>query len=268
MTMNAWDKTQVEAAKAAFAKDGYLLIPGALPPGPCSQFGAAVIAEYQRLLGAGWSFSGSGKLAGNLNIRMGTTGRVLFETFTNAGLPDLIAQLADEPLEFSQAVGNFNLPGSCLQDFHMDGSFDRPVLIANICLVPTDKANGATELVPESHRSPMSYWRFTRDGWPARAIQPAVQPGDVLIRPSNLWHRGTPNHSASPRPMAAFAWTPRRFLPAGETCADLDGPMTLFGNKYYGRFRKVKEFVAARLPLVDEALRLSRSLISDTLERR
>jgi hypothetical protein len=263
MTMNEWDKTQTETAKAAFAKDGYLLIPGALPPGPCSDFGAAVIAEYDRLLGAGWSFSGSGKLAGNLNIRMGTTGRALFEAFTKAGLPDLIAQLTDEPLEFSQAVGNFNLPGSCMQDFHMDGSFDRPVLIANICLVPTDKANGATEIVPQSHQADMSYWRFTHDGWRARVIQPAVQPGDVLIRPSNLWHRGTPNHSASPRPMAAFAWTPRRFLQDGDICADLDGPLTIFANKYYGRFKAVKEFVAARLPVLDEALRLGKAWLDD-----
>lgn len=257
----------IQAAKAKFAQEGFLLVPGAMPPEPCLAFGAEVIAEYERLLAAGWSFTGSGKLAGHLNIRMGTAGRALLDAFNQTDLPELIRQLAGEPLEFSQAVGNFNLPGSCMQDYHMDGSFDRPIMIANICLVPTDKVNGATELVPESHNVDMSYWRFNRDGWRARAVQPSVQPGDVVIRKSNIWHRGTPNHSSNPRPMAAFSWTPNRLLNGGETCADLDGPLTLFANKYYGRFRKVKEFVAARLPLVDEGLRLSRSLIGDTLGR-
>lgn len=263
MTTFEFGKEQFEAMKASFDRDGYLLLPGAMPPGPCIEFGAAVISEYERLLAAGWSFTGSGKLAGHLNIRMGTAGRALLDAFSMTGLPELIAQLADEPLEFSQAVGNFNLPGSCMQDYHMDGSFDRPIMIANICLVPTDKVNGATELVPESHHAAMSYWRFNRDSWRARAVQPAVQPGDVLIRKSNIWHRGTPNHGNSPRPMAAFSWTPRRFLNDGDICADLDGPLTLFANKYYGRFRKVKEFIAARLPMVDEAVRLGKGWLAD-----
>jgi hypothetical protein len=244
-----------------FARQGYLLLPGMLPPEPCEAFGAAVLDELRRLDQAGRTFSEAGSLAGHLNIRMGELGRALLAQIKAIGIPALVAELAGRPVALRQATGNLNLPGSCMQDFHMDGLFSERLIIANVCLTPTTQANGATELIPASDREELSYWRLTRDGWRKRAIRPALDPGDVLIRPSNLWHRGTPNRSSTARPMAGFIWGP---LSAGEearACPDLDGPLTLFANKYYGRFAKAKEFSAARLPWLDEALRLTQSFL-------
>ena len=246
-----------------FAETGYAVIRNALDPALCQSFGDEVTSEYQRLTGSGWVFRESGGISGHLNIRMGQAGRGLIAAFREAGLEDTIRSLAGEPAELMQAVGNLNVPGSCTQDFHMDGGFDRPILIANVCLVPTTARNGATELVPESHLTHLSYWRFARDGWRKRVIAPQLQPGDVLIRVSTVWHRGTPNHSAVPRPMASFAYVPSRLVPDDAHCTDLDGPLTIFANKYYGRFRRLKEFTAARLPLLDEALRQGRSLLAE-----
>lgn len=226
-------------------------------------FGLTVIAEHERLIEAGWKFAESGAMAGHLNFRMGEPGRVLLAAVEEAGIPALVASLAGEPVFLAQGVGNLNLPGSHAQDYHMDGNFQRRLFIANVCLVPTDIANGATALVPGSNHAAMSYWRFSRGGWPARAVRPALKPGDVLIRPSNLWHRGTPNRTARPRPMGAFSWLPQSLGGAPGEIADLDGPLTIFGNEYYGRWRRMKEFTAVRLPWMDEGLRLGKSFYQD-----
>lgn len=244
-----------------FQANGFVLLPGAVDPALCAAFGKAVIDECERLEAAGWRFAGAGRIAGHLNIRMGSAGRDLHEGFHAAGLEGLVAELAGEPIQLVQAVGNLNRPGSCFQDFHMDGSFDQPSMIANICLVPTTVINGATEMVPASHLRELSYWRFARDGWKGKARTLDMMPGDVVIRLSSLWHRGTPNRSALARPMAAFSYAPQRFLAGAEACADLEGPLTLFANKYYGRWRSAKELLAARLPLLDEGLRQARSFI-------
>ena len=122
-----------------FVSQGYLILPGALPAGPCEAFGAGVLAEYDRQIEAGWSFSGGGSLAGHLNIRMGERGRELLALAQDAGISDLVAQLAGGPVALRQAVGNLNLPGSCMQDFHMDGLFADRMFIANVCLTATDR---------------------------------------------------------------------------------------------------------------------------------
>ncbi|MBC2664421.1 phytanoyl-CoA dioxygenase family protein [Novosphingobium flavum] len=246
----------------SFAKDGFVLLRRAVDPEACMAFGQMVAMEYERLHDAGWRFAGAGRLSGHLNIRMGQDGRALLDAFRAALLDSFVARIAGEPVRLMHAVGNFNLPGSCAQDFHIDGSFNRPILIANLCLVPTDQTNGATELVAGSHLQDLSYWRFARDGWRNKVVAPATSPGDVLIRLSNLWHRGTPNRSAAGRPMAAFSFVPERFLAPDDALADLDGPITLFANKYYGRWRAAKEILAARLPVLDEALRQTSSLIA------
>lgn len=246
-----------------FYQQGFLLLPGALPAAPCEAFGAAVLAEYECMKQTGQASALIGAQAGHLNIRMGEQGRALLALVEEAGIATLVAELAGGRAVLRQAVGNLNLPGSCTQNFHMDGLFAERLIIANVCLTPTTAANGATELIPQSDRTELSYWRLTRDSWRGKSLRPALNPGDVLIRPSNLWHRGTANHSQAARPMAGFIWGPLTEGEAAAPCPDLQGPLTLFANKFYGRFAKTKEFTAARLPWLDEGLRLGQSWLKD-----
>lgn len=251
------------SAAEQFARDGYVVLPSALPAALCSQFGAAVLDEYRRLNDAGWRFASSGQLAGHLNLAVGPGGRALLDALGSAGVPQLIEQICGEPMALAQAAGNLNLPGSFHQDFHIDGSFSQRTLIANVCLVPTGDHNGATALVPASHAAPLAYWQFRQQGWARRAVRPALAPGDVVLRPSNLWHRGTPNLSKTARPMAAFVWAAAAAADPAQAERELNRPLTIYGNKYYGRWRKFKEFTAVRVPWLDEAIRLGRSRLTE-----
>lgn len=250
-----------------FARDGYVVLRGALPAELCSNYGEAVIGEYQRLGDAGWRFASSGSLAGHLRVTLGPGGYDLLSALETAGVPQLVGSLCAEPMALAEASGNLNLPGSVHQDFHIDGRFAERLVIANVCLVATDDRNGATELVPASHLTDLSYWRFRADHWPRRALRPVLEPGDVLLRPSTLWHRGTPNRCAVPRPMAAFVWGALARVDPREAERHLAEPLTISGNKFYGRWRRAKEFAAVRLPWIDDALRLGRSWLVERAKR-
>ena len=246
-----------------YDSDGFVVLRGALPASLCSETGQEVIGEYRRLNEAGWRFASSGRLAGHLNLTLGPSGRALLAGLEAARVPKLINGLCGEPMALAQAAGNLNLPGSNHQNYHIDGIFTARTMIANVCLVATDNSNGATELVAASHQTKLAYWRFRADRWPRRGVRPALSPGDVLLRPSTLWHRGTPNHSAVPRPMAAFVWASAEQVDPLMVERELDGPLTIYGNKFYGRWRKMKEFTAVRLPWLDEAIRLGRSRLTE-----
>lgn len=223
--------------------------------------GKVVIGEYDRLQEAGWRFCDSGAMAGHLNFNMGFLGQKMIDAAAAARIGELAEQLVGEPVTLIQAVGNLNLPKSHFQDFHIDGPFEKKIFIANICLVPTNETNGATQMVPGSHLSRRSYWQFWREELATDAIAVDLSPGDVLIRLSNVWHRGTPNYGIRARPMAALTWIATRLADGSSAERDLARPLTIFANKYYGRLRKLKEFIAVRLPWLDETIRIGKSVI-------
>ena len=249
------------AASQRYAAQGFIVIPGAIDPVACRRFGRSVQTEFSKLHARRVTMSGS--LAGHLNFSMGPGGRELLSLIKAAGIPELLARLAGEPLVLAQAMGNLNIPGSTYQNYHIDGAFDRRSMIVNVCLISTDETNGATELVRTSNLSKQSYWRFRRDVQTCRCVRPVLDPGDILIRPSNLWHRGTPNWSGEPRPMAAFVYTPPIHLDGIDPEAELSRPIVISGNKFYGHFRWLKEVIAVKLPWLDDAMRQGRSWLGE-----
>jgi ectoine hydroxylase-related dioxygenase (phytanoyl-CoA dioxygenase family) len=99
--------------------------------------------------------------------------------------------------------------GSDYQSLHTD--FRRPLfpeqpeialpqymLVVSFGLVPVTSENGPIEIVPGSHRGESS------------EIRPIhLEIGDVLIRHPWAMHRGTPNNSATPRPLVSIRYVRR-----------------------------------------------------------
>lgn len=97
-------------------------------------------------------------------------------------------------------------PGAEHQPAHQDGgplfpgwsTSPPPYAIAlNIPLVDVDEANGPLELFPGPHQP-------GPDAEPVRCTLPA---GSILLRDTRVWHRGSPNVGAAPRPMLALLYT-------------------------------------------------------------
>jgi len=158
-----------------------------------------------------------------------------------------------------RATLNFNLPGSVAQHYHTDGLYTKEFLICNIAVVDTEIANGAIDVLPGSHQKWYPFWKFVVERVATRTTRLAMRQGDVLIRSSNLWHRGMPNLTAVPRPMMALTWED-----GGSTEPDpfkvFDGQITFRPNWYrptlLGRLRE-RTFIAA--PITYDAYRFVRS---------
>lgn len=121
------------------------------------------------------------------------------------------------------------LPGSEYQPVHSDVMPLYPelpvalptyALVVNISLVETTELNGPLEVWPGgTHLNPDRANHDTLDGSvnPHLDIVRAAQymhsekvlapAGSVVIRDIRMWHRGTPNRSASPRTNIAFVYT-------------------------------------------------------------
>jgi ectoine hydroxylase-related dioxygenase (phytanoyl-CoA dioxygenase family) len=115
--------------------------------------------------------------------------------------------------------------GSVYQDFHVD--YQRPlfpespdlklptyILVVSFGLVPVGRENGATEIVPGSHR--LGRGEALR---PPRPI--TLQIGDVLIRHPWALHRGSPNTTAGPRPVVSIRYVRRWYTDGSREIASI-----------------------------------------------
>jgi hypothetical protein len=87
-----------------------------------------------------------------------------------------------------------------------------------------------------------------------------MQQGDVLVRSSNLWHRGMPNKTSTPRPMLGITF--------GENCGILEDPFALNDGKLLfepnwfkpTRLGRLRERTFVSVPVTYAAYRFVRSL--------
>lgn len=246
-----------EPALETYRRDGYLHLAGAVPADVCAALASAISTAYAQAERESLLPDQPGIAAGNLNLTVGAAGAPLIAVLEAAGTHELVAKLTGAPLSVGGVSGNLNLPGSRMQHFHTDSTRADMFMIVNVMLVDCGPQNGAVELVGGSHSAPLAYHQLHRPPWLGCRRQLTAQQGDVLIRPSTLWHRGTTNPSPVPRPMAALLFKPGD----GEGLAPLDGPIRFYGNRFYGRWARIKEALAMRTPWLDEGLRLAGSLL-------
>lgn len=224
--------------------DGYALIRNAVDPEYCASVGAEVVREYERLNRAGWKFKGGGRFMGHLAFRPSGHGHRITSILRRRGFVTAAERFRGAPLGVRACVGNMNLPGSRTQEIHQDGYGDVSLaddpIVFNVLLTETTPASGATDIIPGSQGH--TYRSLHSSGAVHGTVKFAGSPGDLLIRRSAVWHRGTTNSSAAPRPMFGVIMqatgTPQQEDPL------CDGPIEFFGNRFYGRFALLREVAA------------------------
>lgn len=242
--------------RAAMDADGYVVLRGLLPADASCRYGDAIMAEHARLTEAGWSFTGGGHIEGHLNIIPGGLGIELVEAADKAGLAELISQLAGEPMHLVRMAGNLAMPGSHSQNFHPDTNLAEQTWVANIALIPTSPANGAMALIPGTQLLGENYAKFRAARLDRMAEQPTMEPGDILLRLSSVWHRGTHNPASCARPMGMLGYRPVA-LGLPQLALNPGTPLTIGSNRYYGKYAGLREFVAIRLRPVYELARIA-----------
>jgi ectoine hydroxylase-related dioxygenase (phytanoyl-CoA dioxygenase family) len=114
----------------------------------------------------------------------------------------LAGRLLEANFLLSAHIGIQIFDGETAQSWHIDDGFYRQAMprrangvSAIWSLDPFTDANGATELIPGSHK-----WGAARPaGFEAGAVKAIAPAGSLLVFPGNLTHRGAANAAAAPR---------------------------------------------------------------------
>jgi ectoine hydroxylase-related dioxygenase (phytanoyl-CoA dioxygenase family) len=192
--------------KHTFAENGYFLFRNIVSREQLSHLNNRILDEFERAKHSARLFSGGGLISGHLNCFPGEDSRFAYRALQEHGIIDLIKAVFPKATRQPNVGCNLNLPNSVAQHYHADRNFLDHFMIANIAIVDTDLANGAIDVIPGTHKKFYKFWRFALER-PFRASKRLpMKQGDVLVRTSNMWHRGMPNNTAAARPMLAFTW--------------------------------------------------------------
>ena len=254
----------LEALKRTFAEEGYVIFKNVVSKERLAQLRDRLQQEFDRAKTSGGLFSGGGLISGHLNCFPGEESRFVYESLEQHGIIDVVKALFPKATRLPNVGCNFNLPHSVAQHYHMDRNFLDHFIIANVAVVDTDLTNGAIDLVPGTHKKFYKFWRFAVERPHRASKRISMNQGDVMVRDSNVWHRGMPNHTELARPMLAFTWED-----GGTTQGDpfqQESGKIVFRQNWYrptrlGRLRE-RTFVTA--PITYSAYRFVSSLLDGT----
>jgi hypothetical protein len=261
LTTKKLSGTEIDSLKQAYARDGYFIVPNVVSPEHLTELHLALSREFEMASDSGALFSGGGLVSGHLNCFPGAGARFAYDTLQDRGIIDLIKQLHPNVLRMPNVGCNFNLPGSHTQHYHIDRPFTRDFMIANVAVVDTVVENGAIDVVPGTHKRFYKYTQFVLERTRRNAVRVPLNRGDVLIRSSNVWHRGMTNRTSVPRPMLAMTWED-----GGSEYPDpfgVDGGKIRFLPNWFKptRLGRLRERLFVKVPLTYSALRFARSLL-------
>jgi hypothetical protein len=245
---------------AAMDRDGFVILRDVVPKDELTAFGTELLAEFDRLSAEGLPFEGGGLVSGHLNCFPGERARFIYERIVERGVVDLVRSYRPDIADSVRPTLNFNLPGSVAQHYHMDGAYLDDFLICNVAVVDTDLVNGAMDVLPGTSRQFYEFWRYALQRKYRLTTRVPLQQGDVVLRKSNLWHRGMPNRSSTARPMMAITF--------GEVEDTLADPFSTNGGgiEFYpnwfrtSRLGRLREKTFVRAPITYSGYRFVTSL--------
>jgi hypothetical protein len=250
--------------KQAFAQEGYVVFRDVVSRERLSCLAEKIAEQFERAKRSGQLFSGGGLFSGHLNCFPGEEARFAYEAVERHGILDLVGTLFPKAQRLPNVGCNLNLPKSVTQHYHADRNFLDNFMIVNVAVVDTDLTNGAIDMIPGSHKKFYKYWRFVTERVARGSQRIPMRQGDVLLRNSNVWHRGMPNHTAVPRPMLAFTWEDggsRHNDPFSVDDGKIAFRQNWFRPSFAGRLRE-RTFVAA--PFTYSTYRFASSLVDGT----
>jgi hypothetical protein len=260
----ALTRDEGDRLRLSFAENGYVILRDVVSRDKLSRLRLRMLEAFEQERGSGGLFSGGGLISGHLNSFPGEEARFVYEALQEKGVFDWIREIFPRPLLGPLIGCNLNLPNSVAQHYHVDSGFLQDFMIANVAVVDTDLVNGAIDVVPGTHKKFYKFWRFAVERPYRHAVRLPLSQGDVLIRTSNLWHRGMPNKSAVPRPMFAVTFEKPNPEPDYDPFRFNEGKIKFYPNWYrpdrLGRLRE-QTFVVA--PFTYSAYRFVRSLFGD-----
>jgi len=221
----------------------------------CKNFKKDILSEYKRIdkdkIG--------GHFMGNLGIQIGNYDKIFYNFLINNEFDKLIYQITKNRLDQYDLFfgGNLNLSRSYNQHFHTDSTFENKFIIINIATESVDKSNGPLEIAIGTHRKKTPYWKFIFQRQKTKKI--ILSQGDILIRKSELWHRGTRNNSENARLLLGL--TLKKNKKKKEINLNKNNKIKICSNFFdHNFFGKIEEIIYIRFKYIYVLLRFIKSL--------
>ena len=227
ISLGVRDDTLTAAEKNALDENGYLPLPGTLTPAQVQ----ALRTRLQELEEEEGEHAGKEvhQEAGTARLANLANKDPIFDLiWTNPKVLAAMSHVLDGDLKLSSLNARASLPGHGLQALHCDGSLslegfamssedgNRRFYACNSIWLLNDftPENGATRLVPGSHRSGLDPRQDMEDPQAPHPDEMLVlgKAGTVFIFNAFTWHGGTVNRSDTPR-RALHCYFVRRGLP-------------------------------------------------------
>lgn len=183
--------------------EGVVVLPERLPPGFVAELREALLGLLERYAGSTEPNRGARRHQMYLPFEAPFSDPRLWADPTVLGV---VERLLGADAECTYLASDTPFPGSEHQPTHQDGGplfpewEHRPPMYCvalNVPLVDVGEDDGPLEWFPGIERP-------DADAEPRRFTAPA---GTMLLRDTRIWHRGSPNVGAGPRPMVALLYT-------------------------------------------------------------
>ena len=217
-----WARTLSSKERHSLTQDGFLLIPGVAD----ARTVQAMRAAWDRLM----QEPAEGKRGNNdgpLHLESEPAFRICFE---HPHVMSAVASLLDGDVVPLGTHGRNPRHGGGQQGFHVDDA--KPVAPDHQCIVNAfwmlddmDESNGATRLIPGTHRLQRVPDKSLSqpDSRHPQARYIAARCGDVLVFTAHLWHAGSRNVSGAPRRIAMAHFARREVVESRRNAIEMDG---------------------------------------------
>ncbi len=239
-------------------EDGFCVMEGAFSPAILRDWANAFAPLLQNYLASGGSElqRGPSRYYVTLPFTFPFANPMIYE---NDLVLAIIEQLVGKDFVMCQLATDTPLLGSEYQDVHRDApplfpelEEESPAfqLAVNFPLVDVTLENGPIEIAAGTHRIPKAR-AMDLLAHNELALEPIpMKVGDVMIRDVRGLHRGTPNHSSVPRPMAVIGYS-RKWLHRPEVSIDI--PRETWSRlsdraRHMLRFNSIVETLGSRPP--------------------
>lgn len=187
--------TQIERHLATIEADGYTIIEDALSPELTAGLRDAVRGQFVEL-GVEPKGNRAEGFATRRMYNLVPRAEIFQQLPVHPNVLPLVEQLLEPDLLLSGTTAMDIGPGESLQGLHADDGFfkigrpHRPMMSTTLwALTDFTADNGATRVVPGSHREPGHPEPFDESD----AVAAEMSAGSVLVMDSQLWHCGGPN---------------------------------------------------------------------------
>jgi ectoine hydroxylase-related dioxygenase (phytanoyl-CoA dioxygenase family) len=221
--------TNLQLSLTQFHKNGIAIIENAVAHSSLDHIRERMLQDLPRNLASPQVHYNHGKTHRNVSQTPPLLVGYLHEdVWANRIAVTLIEHIIGPKPQLSFATSNIALPGGRgRQAVHSDyycEHLDFPVFL-ELCvfLDAVDHSNGSTEIWPGTHHGYTKKDHTHADmGWIKKGVferraqicppvQPVVPKGSVCVRDLRMWHAGMPNHTANPRIMLGFIFSPAWF---------------------------------------------------------